>query len=54
MLVLAQKEPILKAIINICIKIHQNVVFFQQDRVKFNQMVFSDNGRNFSGTAKAL
>ena len=27
MLVLAQKEPILKAIMNICIKIHKNVVF---------------------------
>ena len=28
MLVLAQKEPMLKAIIKICIKIHKNVVFF--------------------------
>ena len=27
---LAQKAPILKAIIKICIKIHKNVVFFNQ------------------------
>ena len=30
MLVLAQKEAILKAIIKICIKIHKIVVFFNQ------------------------
>ena len=30
MLLLTQKEPILKAIIKICIKIHKNVVFFNQ------------------------
>ena len=28
MLVLAQKEPFLKAIIKICIKMHKNVFFF--------------------------
>ena len=28
MLVLAQKEPLLKAMIKICIKIHKNVVDF--------------------------
>ena len=30
MLVFAQKEPTLNAIIKICIKIHKNVVFFNQ------------------------
>ena len=28
MLVLAQKEPILKAIIKICFKVHKNVISF--------------------------
>ena len=41
MLVLAQKELILKAIIKICIKIHKSAFFFKPVRVKFYQMVLT-------------
>ena len=46
MLVLAQKEPILKAIIKTLIKIHKNVVFYPV-RVKFDQMVYHQRSRSF-------